>query len=264
MALRLYATALAWVAAATAFRFADDADQLVPASWCFTYLSDILVPVATGDVGTISTATEDPNIVPNPSSDPLPPLGSALFSGSLSPTSSYDLTTETRTISGSGLFTTASSSPTSSSIPPIRQVIFFITPSIRPRRYLKARATEGFLNNDESVDQQRTRCDNATVFTLASGQLSEKNGVPIYYSPGDSYRALRSGDSLPNTAEAITTTFADNQGILEFRNASLPGGRASFCEDDIGNLYMVFTSSPPNCEPVVLTTFGGKPHHSCE
>lgn len=296
MRLELYTTAFAWVLAAAAMRFTNAADPDAPASWCFTYLSDILVPVPTRATRSFPTITETPAGLSNPTSEPRVPLEPSSVSRSPLPSSSLVLSRESlTTTSGPEIFSTsslgtlatsepgtldptplgnsttsaprtsltfgsettatASSSPTPS-IPEIRQVILFISPSIGPRRYIRKRASTGFLNTDEDTSQQR--CDNATIFTLASGELSENNGVPVYYSPGDNYKQLRSTISLPDGVSAITTTFADNEGILEFSNSSLPGGRATFCEDDVGNVYITFTSSPPSCEPVLLTTYGGE------
>lgn len=256
MALRLCATTLVWAGAAIAMRLADDAAQTIPASWCFTYLSDVMVPVPTWEAGPLPTTTGTQAVISIPSPESQFPSGPPSLSGSLAPPSpSSVLSTETLiTTSNSGTSIALNSSP-APSIPAIRQVIFFITPSLGRRRYLHTRASPGFLNSQSSNQQ---RCDNATVFTLVSGQLSENGGIPIFYTPGDNYKQLRSAGSLPDGAIAITTTFADNNGILEFSNSALPGGRASFCEDDTGHVYMTFTSSPPNCGPVSLASYDGR------
>lgn len=294
MRLELYTTAFSWVLAAAAMQLTDAADPDAPASWCFTYLSDIIVPVPTWETRSFPTVTETQAGLSNPTSESRVPLEPSSVSGSPLPSSSLVLSRESlTTTSGPEIFTTSSlgtlatsepetldrppsgnsttfasgtsitfgseatvsSSPTPS-IPEIRQVILFVNPSIGPRRYIRKRAPTGFLNTDEDTSQQR--CDNATIFTLASGELSENNGVPVYYSPGDNYKQLRSTTSLPDGVSAITTTFADNEGVLEFSNSSLPGGRATFCEDEFGDVYITFTSSPPSCEPVLLTTYGGE------
>lgn len=277
-------------------RLTDAADPDAPASWCFTYLSDIIVPVPTRETRSFPTVTETQAGLSNPTSESRVPLEPSSVSESPLPSSSLVLSRESlTTTSGLEIFTTSSlgtlatsepgtldptplgnsttsasgtsitsgtetiatvsSSPTPS-IPKIRQVILFISPSVGPRRYIGKRASTGFLNTDEDTSQQR--CDNATIFTLASGELSENSGVPVYYSPGDDYKQLRSTTSLPNGVPAITTTFTDNEGILEFSNSSLPGGRATFCEDDVGDVYIIFTSRPPSCEPVLLTSYGSK------
>lgn len=248
MALRYYTVALAWLGAAIATRLADNADQAVPASWCFTYLSDLLVHVPTIPP---STATGTQPVILNPSSISQLPLGPSSLSGSLFlPSPSPILSTEILTATS----TTVTSLPTPST-QVNRQLILLVTPSAASRRYLHARAATGFLNIEATLQQS---CANATVFTLASGQLSDASGIPIYYSLGDTFKPLRSAGSLLDGATAITTTFSDNNGVLEFSNPSLPGGRASFCEDDTGRVYITFTSSPANCVPVSLTSYDGR------
>ncbi|KAI7773134.1 hypothetical protein LA080_011757 [Diaporthe eres] len=251
---RYYATAISWVGAAVGMRLAENAEY-GPASWCFTCLSDIIVPASTLPVSPPPAVSLPPGplslsagpLGPSPASlsgtplipsTPGPPISLASSAGALI------------TTSGSGASTTVSSLPTPSA-PIIQQIIFFISPpgGVR-KRYLETRAIQGFLNNDASKPQQR--CDNATVFTLASGQLSV-TGTPIYYFPGDNYKELRSTGSLLNGA--ISTTFTVSGGILQFSNSSIPGGRADFCQDDTGHVYLTFTSSPINCQPVILVSF---------
>ncbi|POS74519.1 hypothetical protein DHEL01_v207086 [Diaporthe helianthi] len=60
---------------------------------------------------------------------------------------------------------------------------------------------------------------------------------------------------MPDAAVAITTTFADNQGILEFRNSSLPGGQATFCEDDMEKFTQ--ETQPPSSSPTEIASDGG-------
>lgn len=69
---------------------------------------------------------------------------------------------------------------------------------------------------------------------------------------------LRGGSPPPG---AITTRFTRMNGVLEFVNASLPGGQATFCQDsNTREVLLNFASSPPNCEPAVIVVYGGKLH----
>lgn len=238
MKLRIYANALAWMQATAAMRSADNV-HLGPASWCFTYMSDILVPAPTLSLASgttfLTTSTVTQASIPASLNSLIPTTGTLA------------------TTSFSGTSTTVASSPTPNT-PTVRQVILFISPSPGTgKRNLKTRASQGFLGNDASANQQR--CDNAAVFALSSGQLSV-GGVPIHYSPGDNYTQLR--NTGPLTEGAITTTFTDNGGVLQFSNSALPSGRADFCEDATGHVYMTFASSPLNCEPVLVSSYTGK------
>ncbi|KAF4853496.1 hypothetical protein CGCSCA4_v002490 [Colletotrichum siamense] len=48
-------------------------------------------------------------------------------------------------------------------------------------------------------------------------------------------------------------------GVLEFVNASLPGGQATFCQDsNTREVLLNFASSPPNCEPAVIVVYGAE------
>lgn len=232
-------------------RLAADA-ELGPASWCFTYLSDILVPLSAlpETLAPTESGAQETTLSVSPESQ----SQSEIFSldgttlNSTSPTPTNSLRSIPITAPGSG------SSPTPS-VPALRQIILFIYPSVGGRkRKLNTRVNTGFLNNNVAERQQQ--CNNATVFTLASGELSD-SGSPIYYLPGDSYRELRSAGPAPYGA--ISTNFTIDKGFLEFSNSSLPGGKAGFCEDGAtGSVYLTFTSSPPNCETVFLTSYGGK------
>lgn len=251
MKLPFCTAAFVGVGVVVARRLAADTDP-GPASWCFTYLSDILVPLSAlqgnpapteggAQAATLSALSES-----QPEPETIPLHETTLNPTSPAPTSSSPPTPVTVPASGS--------SPTPS-FPALRQIILFIYPSVGDRRRkLNTRADTGFLNNDVAERQQQ--CDNATVFTLASGQLSD-SGSPIYYLPGDSYKELRSAGPLPYGA--ISTNFTIDKGVLEFSNSSLPGGEAGFCEDAAtGSIYLTFTSSPLGCEPVFLASYGGK------
>ncbi|KAE9577165.1 hypothetical protein CGMCC3_g6859 [Colletotrichum fructicola] len=48
-------------------------------------------------------------------------------------------------------------------------------------------------------------------------------------------------------------------GVLEFVNASLPGGQATFCQDsNTREVLLNFASSPANCEPAVIVVYGAE------
>lgn len=262
MKLQLHTTALAWAGSAAAMHLAQNAD-LGPASWCFTYLSDIIVPV-----------TPLP-LVPNPpislppglsSVTQLPP-GLSSLSGP-APISNPPFLTSSLVLPTTVLTTTVSVSPTPSA-PIVQEIIFFIEPAAPAtrKRHVEPRAVRGFLNS--AVSGSVATCDRATVFALAQGQLSVRGSVsgsvggsvggsPISYFPGDNYKKL--GSPGVSAAGGVSTTFSAGLtgGILEFRNSSLPGGRANFCQDDIGDVYLTFTSSPLNCLPVTLFSYAGK------
>lgn len=255
-----------FIKAASAIEHAEP----VSASWCVTYLSTYLAP--------IGTAGAAPN---SPSLDSLAPvLSSPTFnieSEFLSPT---DTTTapgrqptgsgqssipsgvivsggsSSPIISASGLPSGTSDTPSSASETSTgpglsgQQVIFLITPS----GDVSKRELRGFVGNSNPQV-----CTFASVFTLGSGPNSGElfdGDVPLYYQ-GEDYQAFQALGSLPDGA--ITRTFANEGGTLQFKNPSLPNGQATFCQDSSSGLvYMVFTSEPPNCTPVRLSVYGGK------
>lgn len=260
MKLQTHTIALVWAGSAAAMHLAQNADY-GPASWCFTYLSDILVPV-----------TPLP-LVPNPpislppgvqSVSQLPP-GLSSLSGP-APISNPPVLTSSFILPTTILTTTVSASPTPSALI-VQEIIFFIEPAApgTRKRYVESRAVRGFLQVNTAVSGSVATCDRATIFALAQGQLSVRaqgqvtvSGSPISYSPGDNYKKL--GSPGVSAAGSVSTTFSAGLtgGILEFRNSSLPGGRANFCQDNIGDVYVTFTSSPLNCLPVNLFSYAGK------
>lgn len=267
MKLQTHTTALAWAGSATAMHLAQNADH-GPASWCFTYLSDIIVPVTPLPLVPNPPVSLVPNppvsLVPNPpislppglsSVSQLPPGLSSLPGPA--PISNPPFLTSSLVLPTTILTTTVSASPIPSA-PIVQEVIFFIEPAApgTRKRYVESRAVRGFLNT--AVTGSVATCDRATVFASAQGQLSVSGGSPISYSPGDNYKRL--GSPGVSAAGGVSTTFSAglNGGILEFRNSSLPGGRANFCQDDIGDVYVTFTSSPLNCVPVSLFSYAGK------
>ncbi|KAJ4323637.1 hypothetical protein N0V84_004245 [Fusarium piperis] len=129
-----------------------------------------------------------------------------------------------------------------------QQVIFLITPS----GDVSKRELKGFVgSNNPQV------CTFASVFTLGSGPSSGElfdGDVPLYYQ-GEDYKEFQALGSPSDGS--ITRTFANEGGILHFKNPSFPNGQATFCQDSSSGLvYMVFTSGPPNCTPVQLSVYG--------
>ncbi|KAF4969555.1 hypothetical protein FSARC_3238 [Fusarium sarcochroum] len=136
--------------------------------------------------------------------------------------------------------------PTSSSAnldPAGQRVIFLVTPS----GDINKRELNGFVGNGNP-----DVCTFATVFTLGQSQLFDGN-VRLGYA-GGGYQSLQL-QSLPD--DAITRSFTNAGGNLQFKNSALPNGQAGFCQDTSdGQVYMTFTSEPPSCIPVVLAIYG--------
>ncbi|CAG2011594.1 unnamed protein product, partial [Fusarium graminearum] len=128
-------------------------------------------------------------------------------------------------------------------------VIFFVAPDTdNQRRSLVKRVTPGgFINRASPVDI----CTDADTFQLTDGQLLD-NGSPIYYN-GEPYKQFGSDDTLPDGA--ITREFASVNGRLVFASRSLPSNNAGFCQDDTGQVYITFGSSPPGCDPIILQVY---------
>lgn len=97
-------------------------------------------------------------------------------------------------------------------------------------------------------------CSLASIFNLADGQLFQ-GGLSIYYS-GEDYKELIGEDSPP--PDAITKTFTSQGQRLAFVNENLPSGRAGFCQDSNGLVYITFTTGPSDCEPIELAAYAGK------
>ncbi|RGP81809.1 hypothetical protein FLONG3_4 [Fusarium longipes] len=142
--------------------------------------------------------------------------------------------------------TEATSTPTYIVEPAGRAVIFLIQTVDNERRRLHKRASNGFVGNDKPEV-----CTFATTFNLAEGQLFDE-GLPIYYS-GESSKEF-SGQSSPPEG-SISQEFTVSGDILAFRNAELPNGEASFCQDVDGQVLIIFVSLPPGCKPVDLVVY---------
>ncbi|KAJ4246352.1 hypothetical protein NW762_013703 [Fusarium torreyae] len=223
----------------------DNAD-LAQGTYCFTYLSTFLEPVSVETVR------------PRPSVDPA--LDSSLIGQSSSRTADgQDLeptdytepfpnrSSATATVPNSALTDiTEVILPTSSSAdfgPVGQRVIFLVTPS----GDINKRELNGFVG-----DNNPDVCTFAAVFTLGQDQLFNGN-VPLGYDGGD----YQSFQTQPLADDAITRSFTNAGGNLQFRNSALPNGQAAFCQDSSdGQVYMTFTSEPPSCIPVVLAVYG--------
>ncbi|RGP61588.1 hypothetical protein FSPOR_9914 [Fusarium sporotrichioides] len=231
---------------------ASSFDKVVdlPETYCVTYLSTYLAPISGINTGlsssedsslSISTVvddfTSDTQDTQTSSSFPLDdPISTSVRDVSV--TTSFPTNTETFTLD-----------PTEIPEPDGRDVVFRVIPSSDDtRRSLHGRALGGY------VGSQTDLCDDAVVYNLFQGRLYE-GGFPIYYN-SESYKELR-GEEGPLPRGAVTTTFLDDGGYIEFVSSSLPGGRAGFCQvSSSGQVYLTFGSSPTDCAPVRLAVIG--------
>ncbi|RGP72158.1 hypothetical protein FLONG3_6881 [Fusarium longipes] len=244
----------------------------LPDTYCITYLSTYLVPVSGVNNGPASEPTSrlitQGNTFPDTTIQDAtlgiptqvvessvletfdPSVPSSLYNSLSLP---IDEPTSTPT-KEPPVFLTTSLPPDSETSTPEpgpggRAVIFRVVPSSQDtKRTFYRRALGGY------VGSQTDLCDDALVFNLFRGRLFEGN-APIYYD-GESYKELRGQtESLP--AGAITTTFDDDGGYVQFVSSSLPDGRAGFCQvPSSGQVYLTFGASPSNCVPVRLAVVG--------
>lgn len=114
---------------------------------------------------------------------------------------------------------------------------------VKRDQHLQPRALGGFVGTQSGI------CEDADRFNLLNGRLLNGN-LPIYYN-GEDYKEF-SGQPGPVPLGAISTTFsANSDGLVQFLNPLLPNGEAGFCQvSDGGQVYLKFTSSPPNCRAV--------------
>ncbi|RGP78866.1 hypothetical protein FLONG3_3065 [Fusarium longipes] len=255
---------------ATGLCLASDQGEMDMDTWCVTYVSTYLAPVA-NEPGGKPTAQDSSRVPFNPSIRPtfgkntssvvrtsfsetstlnseFPTLESQLTNGD---TTSQEPTSDAPASDTESVIST-SIAPTSSGIvePEGRSIIFLVSipddNNNNKRSFIK-RATGGFVGNDNPGS-----CTFASIFNLADGELFD-NGVPIYYSSGEDYKELSGQDDPPQGA--ITSTFAAGGGTLVFRNSGLPNGEAGFCQDSDGRVYITFTNGPPGCLEVKLATY---------
>ncbi|KAL4731427.1 hypothetical protein ACLX1H_000393 [Fusarium chlamydosporum] len=239
-------------------------------TWCVTYLSTYLAEVNAPGAEKTDTGR-----------DPIPPSVRPTFGGntSIATTSTFsgtssdqetsllpqsfstsialDVSSSTNepantasdfVASSSDQTTEAASATTSITEPAGRSVIFLVLLAGNEERSNKVnkRATGGFVGN-ENPDI----CSFASIFNLADGQLFQ-GGLSIYYS-GEDYKELIGEDSPP--PDAITKTFTSQGQRLAFVNENLPNGRAGFCQDSNGLVYITFTTGPSDCEPIELAAY---------
>ncbi|TQN69384.1 hypothetical protein CSHISOI_06113 [Colletotrichum shisoi] len=244
---------------------------------CYTYLSTYFEPVTIGftspfptdlsvssfspAIGSTSTPSTAPTLPTSLSSTggprTTPPgsttaLGSTTASDSTTILGSTGLGTSSSLSLPSSVATTSASTPTPSAAVD-RQIILFTFPIAVTKRDLEKRDIGGFIVRDAAADRQS--CDAAVIFNLSSNRLLDA-GIPIHYTPGDANKPFRA-TTLPSV-DAITTTFGNVGGTLQFSNSSLPGGRADFCQTPQGQVFIVFTSTPVGCERVQLLVYNGK------
>lgn len=262
----------------SSFAFQDRKDLLE--TYCITYLSTYLVPISGVTTGPLSEETSlilSPIVddflsttldtiiaIPTDEADasdlePLDPsqtlslgtsfslplddiLSTSLDGGDLVVTTSFPQDTDT-------LDSEPTADPTAR-----RSVVFRIVSDSddtkRMRRGIFERDLGGMVGSPADL------CSEAIVFTLSQGRLLQ-DGNPVYYN-GESYKEL-SSQSGPVPGDAITTTFVDNGGYIQFINTDLPNGGAGFCQvASSGQVYLTFGFAPPNCVPVRLAVMGGE------
>ncbi|CEI70680.1 hypothetical protein FVEN_g834 [Fusarium venenatum] len=232
---------------------------------CYTYLSTYLAPVDAATTGGVLPTAVPPTtrgILPpyfTNRSTSLPPftLPSGLESSDIiqEPTSvnlfsSSDFaipTSESGSLLPTATATATEFSATISGAVSGQDLIFFVAPEIDGSRHFIKRAPGRFIGGNDAVEI----CTNAAVFSLADGQLLV-NGDPVYYA-GEPYEQL--GGQGPPPDGAVTREFTNVNGLLAFSSSSLPGNSAGFCQDDSGQVYITFGSSPPGCDPVSISVY---------
>ncbi|KAF5974482.1 hypothetical protein FCOIX_8233 [Fusarium coicis] len=246
--------------------------------WCVTYLSTYLMPVSSSiafstDINSASTAissTASNSSTTEPSSLEIKTTEAHSRSQQTSKLSSTLTTTDqlnssqiqtlsSTTLSTTDLFTssiiptsstTASTDVTTTSTPQpsSRSIILGIQPPITNRRRNIKRAPLGGFVGGTQV------CTFALDFTLSvEGQLLA-GGVPVFYA-GEDFKPISEQKPISNSGDIITKTFAESNGVLVFKNSSLPSGEAGFCQTSTGVVYITFSSQPSGCVPVALRIY---------
>ena len=107
--------------------------------------------------------------------------------------------------------------------------------------------------------EQKTSCDQATVFALQNAQLQTK-GFFVSTS-GD---VTMSAFTVKSQLDSISKRFSVARGRLLWSNDAFDNGVASFCLQK-GTVFVVFHGPPPiDCSPTaLLATFGGMERSSC-
>ncbi|KAF5555337.1 hypothetical protein FMEXI_1508 [Fusarium mexicanum] len=231
-------------------------------TWCVTYLSTYLVPVANPGKSTGASSLQPTfagnSSVPVTQTEPQSTLTTDITSEvstsveigpteaqSGSETVSFDSTTGTltdqiTTLPESIVSTDVLTTSTGIIEPPGRTVIFLISaPNTRKRQ----NTDKGFVGNDNP-----SICTFAQSFNLAEEQLFI-DGAPFFYD-GEDYKELVAGPAPP--AGAVTRLFGTNGRALQ---VNLPGVTAGFCQASDGRIYVTFTSGPVGCEVVILEVY---------
>ena len=165
-------------------------------------------------------------------------------SASLSPTSSAIISSSINTTS-----TTSAPVDESTMIP---YIIYIWGPA--PSRY--KRRQENYRQfaptNDNAVSSDYT-CREAAKFELDNGALY--NG---HLQVSAEYNALYTLMAGSADVGKITGIFSYVNETLVWKNNRFKGGQATFCEvisgDNAGDIFAVFASPPPNCEPIIIST----------
>ncbi|CVL03945.1 uncharacterized protein FPRN_11994 [Fusarium proliferatum] len=143
--------------------------------------------------------------------------------------------------------TTASTDVITTSIPQPsgRLIILQIQPpTTNRRRNIKRAPVGGFVGGSQV-------CTFALNFTLSvEGQLLA-GGVPVFYA-GEDFKPLSEQKPINKSGDIIIKTFTETNGVLVFKNSSLPTGEAGFCQTSTGVVYITFSSQPSGCVPVAL------------
>ncbi|KAF5718659.1 hypothetical protein FGLOB1_1551 [Fusarium globosum] len=69
------------------------------------------------------------------------------------------------------------------------------------------------------------------------------------------FKPLSEQKPINNGGDIITKTFTVSNGVLVFKNSSLPTGEAGFCQTSNGIVYITFSSQPSGCVPVALRIY---------
>ncbi|KAM0550425.1 hypothetical protein ACHAO7_005558 [Fusarium culmorum] len=237
---------LCFITPVSGFRKVDH----LPETFCITYLSIYLVAISgvqTDEFSSAETSFSLSFVVDDLTSNRQEIETS--YSVSLDDPLSTSTTDISVTKSFPTIIATSTADPTTIPGPDGRAVVFRVIPNSEDnnRRFYR-RALGGF------VGYQTDLCEDAVVYNLSQDRLYE-DGLPIYYN-GESYKEL-GGQAGPLPRGAVTTTFLDDGGFVEFVSSSLPGGRAGFCQvSESGQVYLTFGSSPPDCAPVRLSVIG--------
>lgn len=114
---------------------------------------------------------------------------------------------------------------------------------------LSSSSGSGFVSQNGTTDS----CAAAAKFEIIARQLINlETQQPLSVNPGVPYISL----SDPGIG-SVSTEIGVANGLLVWRNSVFPNnGSAGFCEAN-DFVYVIFTSSPPDCVPVSLVAEAG-------